>query len=243
MSDSTLQQLLVEGQALQEQAVLQAADRMKLWRNTVKLAEAQHPSAQALVATCLAQMQQALSEAQAAWDTIELTDVLRRRVFRNLHDLADAQYQPAFEFLMSCLDHSDATWRLQSLRDIGFHYVTSPESLFVEKTRKLLCDDPDAEVRQAAALILGIRSQWQDRALVIALSCDPQPCVRATAFASLLELAGVSRQKAWKCWEQVKRGERQPTWEEVQRLVVQEGIDLNDKNLSREREDETQVNW
>jgi len=243
MTKSTLQQLLAEVQALHEQPVLGGADRMKLWRNTVKLAAAQYPSAQALVAACLAQMQQALSEAQAAWDNLELTDALRRRVFRNLHDLADAQYQPAFEFLTGCLDHPDSTWRLASLRDIGFHYVTSPDSLFVEKARELLCDDPNSDVRRAAALILGIRSQWKDTALVTALTSDPERFVRASAFASLLELAGVPRRRAWKSWEQVKRGEIQPTWEEVRRIVVQEGIDPNGTKLRREREAKTQVNW
>ncbi len=243
MTESDLQELLAEVQALRQQSVLSGADRIKLWKNTVKLAEAQYPSVEPLVADNLVDMQQALSEAQIAKNSIALTDAYRQRVFRNLHDLAEAEYQPAFEFLMTCLEHPDSIWRWQSLRNIGFHYVTTSNSLFLKKTRELLRHDPDSAIRRTAALILGIHSQWKDQALVTALSCDPQPDVRAVAFASLLELAGVPRWRAWKCWQQVKTGEIQPTWENVQRSVRQEGIDLNGTKLSRKRESETKVNW
>ncbi len=243
MSGSSGQQLLAEVQALQQQSVLSGADRIKLWRNVVKLAEAQYPSAQALVTAHLADMQQALSEAQAAKDNVALSDAQRRRVFRNLHDLAEAEYQPAFEFLITCIDHPDAIWRWQSLRDIGFHYSTAPDSLFLEKARALLRQDPERNVRRVAALILGLHSQWKDPALMTALASDPEPDVRAVAFASLLELAGMARCRAWKCWQQVKTGEIQPTWEEVQRRVGQEGIDPNDTRLSRKRQAETKAKW
>ncbi len=244
MTDSTLQQLLTEVQALRQQSVLSGAERVKLWRNVVKLVQAQSPSVQALVADDLADMQQALSQAQIAKDNIALSDADRRRVFRNLHDLAEAEYQPALDFLMSCIDHPDSIWRWQSLRNIGFHYVVAaPNSLFLKKARELLRHDPDSDVRRTAALILGIHSQSGDQALVTALCCDPQPDVRAVAFASLLELAGMPRARAWKCWQQVKTGEIQPTWEEVQRRVRHEGIDLNDTKLSRKPETQTKVKW
>lgn len=242
MSSSSGQQLLAEVQALQQQSVLSGADRIKLWRNVVQLAEV-HSSAQALVAAHWADMQQALLEAQAAKDNVALSDAQWRRVFRNLHDLAEAEYQPAFEFLITCIDHRNAIWRWQSLRYIGFHYSTALDSLFLEKTRVLLCQEPDLNVRRAAALILGLHSQWQDAALVTALTSDPEPDIRAVAFASLLELAGMARCRAWKCWQQVKTGKIQPTWEEVQRRVGQEGIDPNDTKLIRKRQTEIKVKW
>lgn len=243
MINSTWQQLLAEVLALQKQPLRSGADRIKLWRNVVKLAEAPYSEAQALVAPYLVDIQQALLQAQAAKNNVTLTEELRRRVFRNLHDLAQANYQPAFEFLIACLDHPDPTWRLQSLRNIGFHYVTAPESLFLKKARQLLRHDPDSDVRCAAALILGIHSQWQDIALVTALNYDPEADVRAVAFASLLELAGVPRALAWTYWQQVKRGEIQPTWEQVKRSVEQSGIDSNSTKLSRKQETQTKFEW
>jgi hypothetical protein len=98
-------------------------------------------------------------------------------------------------------------------------------------------------VRQTAALILGIRSQWEEQALVAALSNEPEPEVRAAAFASVLELLGIPRNRAWQHWQQVNRQEMPPTWEQVQRIVEQEGVDPRGTNFRRKPEAGTQVIW
>lgn len=173
-----------------------------------------------------AEMQQILAQAQAARENTSLEWDELTTIWWSMHDLAEAQYLPAIDFFMSCLNDVNSTWRLKGLQDVGYHYQFPPDSTITEKIRQLLLSDPDDDVRSTAASILGIRSVWLDPALMTALHSDPEEYVRYSAFDSLLTLAGIPYLVVKKEMEKVEKGEIPTTFEEVKRIVVEAGIDI-----------------
>lgn len=96
-----------------------------------------------------------------------------------LHDLAEAQNEKAKAFFVEVMQIAeDSEWRLEMLRDIGFHYDLSHDPAIVRQIREMLLSDPDEDVRNAAAMILGIRSSWPDQALYWAMLNDAYNEVR-----------------------------------------------------------------
>ena len=108
----------------------------------------------------------------------------------------------------------------------GYHYQFPPNSAITEKIRQLLLSDPDDDVRLTAASILGIRSVWLDPALMTAFRSDSEEYVRYSAFDSLLTLAGVPYLVVKRKMEGVKKGEISLTFKEVERIIVEAGIDI-----------------
>ncbi|MEW5857690.1 MAG: HEAT repeat domain-containing protein [Cyanobacteriota bacterium] len=173
-----------------------------------------------------AEKQQILAQAKTA----RLKPTLDRGelggIWRQMHAIAEAQYPPAVDFFISCLDDIDSNWRLEGIRDLGFHYQFPPDSVITQKIRQLLLNDPDDSVRIAAASILGIRSVWPDPVLRTALSTDPNEFVRHAAFDALLTLASVPYRVINREMERVHKREIPPTFEEVKRIITEAGIDI-----------------
>lgn len=143
-----------------------------------------------------------------------------REVWKKLHHLAEAHYPPALKFFLDCLDDPDWIWRLDGLTSLGFHYQFPPDGDIVSRIQHLLVNDPEAQVRIAAASVLGGRSRWPDQWLRDSLQLDQDDIVRRAAFVSLLELAGVPPKICQIEEERVRGGAVQPTWEEVQRVIA-----------------------
>lgn len=171
-------------------------------------------------------MQQILTQAQAAREIPFLDRGELKKIWWQMHAVAEAQYLPAIKFFISCLDNTNSEWRLEGLQDLGYHYQFPPDSVITQKIRYLLLNDPDDDVRLAAAFILGIRSVWLDSALMTALCSDPEEHVRYAAFNSFLKLAGVPYRVITREVERAKSGEIPATFEEVERIVTEAGIDI-----------------
>jgi HEAT repeat protein len=144
----------------------------------------------------------------------------------HLHVLAEAGYHPAIEFCISCLDDTRADWRECGLEALGYHYDLRPYKDILNKIAYLLLADPNDFVRMAAASVLGIRSEWPDKALLNALQTDSDYFVRATAFDALLGLAGVSHLKQMEIMDHLN-GEAIPaTLDLLKQTLTDLGIDI-----------------
>jgi hypothetical protein len=144
-------------------------------------------------------------------------------IWNGCHDLAEAQYQPAKDFFVEGLDDPDWLWRQDCVAFLGFHYPL--ENGILEKIRKLLINDPSSDVRISAASVIGRRSIHPDQALFTALLLDPNRIVKRATFNSILSLAGVSYQRITQELEKIKKGETQPTPEELKRIFSDVGIE------------------
>lgn len=153
-----------------------------------------------------------------------------RMLKRQLHQLAESKSLPAKEFFLSCLLDSDSDWRLNGLRNLGFHYPFDPVSEISTQIRTLLLEDTDDDVRSCAALVLGGRSQGLDLALLEALQSDPSEYVRGSAFIALLELVGVPFAVTFGFGEKVYDGEIESTLAEIKRITAEYGIDIEQIN-------------
>lgn len=166
----------------------------------------------------LAEARQALSENRSIYQ-----DILSRR----LHALAEAQDEKAKAFFAEVMHSAeDSDWRLETLRDIGFHYDLRNDPAIVAQIREMLLSDPDVDVRMAAASILGIRSSWPDQALYWAMLNDVEEFVRFCAFESLLKLSGMSRKESWRVYGQLKDGKIPVTPESLKALMGDKFSDL-----------------
>lgn len=173
-------------------------------------------------------MDNVLVAAKLAQHDTTLANTERKVLWRKLHAIAEVQYVPAVDFFVSSLENSDWEWRLDALQCLGFHYDFPADGSIVERIRHLLLTDTDGFglVRMAAAAVLGLRSTWPEAALKSALRSDPDEQVRRSAFSALLDLAGVPVAKKRCEVEKVEAGDIRPTWEEVERILAEEGIDL-----------------
>lgn len=137
-----------------------------------------------------------------------------------LHNLAEAQDEKAKVFFAEVMQNArDDDWRLEMLRDVGFHYDLSDDPAIVRQIREMLLSDPDDDVRSAAAMILGIRSSWPDQALYRAMLNDVDKTNRVRAFESLLRLSGMSYKEYTRAYAQAKTGEIPITPESLKALV------------------------
>ena len=155
-----------------------------------------------------------------------------RKLKKQLHKLAESGDLLAKEFFLSCLSDPDPDWRLHGLRNLGFHYSFSPESETCNKIRTLLLEDDDSDIRMSAASVLGIRSRWLDSALLKSLTSDPDEFVRIVSFESLIQLAGTPIGVAFKASEKAKKGEIEPTFAEIKRIICEYGIEADSLSLS-----------
>lgn len=124
-----------------------------------------------------------------------------------LHALAEAGDEKAKAFFATLLWAEDNDWRLEGLRDVGFHYHLDEDPSIVARMRELLLTDRDDHVKLAAASILGIRSSWPDRSLYQAMTTDADTIVRKVAFQSLLDLSGMSFKEGQAVMKRVAAGE------------------------------------
>lgn len=137
-----------------------------------------------------------------------------------LHDLAEAQNEKAKVFFAKVMRNTrDDIWRLEMLRDVGFHYDLSNDPDIVRQIREMLVSDLDEDVRNAAAMILGIQSSWPDRVLYRAMLNDVHEGVRLSAFESLLTLSGMSYKEHTHAYAQAKAGKISITPESLKALV------------------------
>ena len=83
----------------------------------------------------------------------------------------------------------------------------------------MLLSDPDEDVRNAAAIILGSQSSWPDRALYRAMLNDAHNGVRLSAFEALLTLSGMSYKEYTHAYAQAKAGKISITPESLKALV------------------------
>lgn len=125
-----------------------------------------------------------------------------------LHDLAEAQNEKAKAFFVTMLDSEDSTWRLEGIRNVGFHYALRSDPDIVAKLRSLVLSDPDDHVRMTTASVLGIRSSWPDKALYQALETDEDRYVRGAAFQSLIDLLGLPHDERRELEKRMKGVER-----------------------------------
>jgi hypothetical protein len=159
----------------------------------------------------------ALSEGRSIY-----ADKLNRR----LHALAEAQDETAKIFFVTLLQADNASWRLESLRNLGFHYDLGGEPSLIERIRDLLLKDPDVDVRMAAASILGIQSAWPDRTLYEAMTTDINHFVNEAAFESLLRLSGMSYRECQIVMKQVETGALRVSAESLDSLLGSKFTDL-----------------
>lgn len=166
-----------------------------------------------------------LTEARTALS--EDRSIYEGKLSRRLHALAEAHNEKAKTFFAEVMQSAnDGTWRLETLRDIGFHYDLSDDPAIVTKIREMLLSDPDEDVRMAAASILGIQSSWPDEALYRAMLNDVEEFVRFSAFESLLTLSGMSHKESWRVYGQLKDGKIPVTTESLKALVGDKFSDL-----------------
>lgn len=144
-------------------------------------------------------------------------------IYQQLHDLAEQQFAPARTFCESRLCSVDAAWRLIAVQCL-FHYDLSDSPALLTKVRWLLANDPDSDVRIWLSGILGAQhteaDAWPDAALVRVLAEDPVIQVRFNAFRELLLSSRIPYARALQVFQQFERGEIQPTWAELERIVT-----------------------
>ncbi len=134
----------------------------------------------------LAEARQALSQGRS---------IYKDNLWRPLHALAEARDEKAKAFFAEVMKTAKGgDWRLEAVRDIGFHYDLSDDAPIVAQIREML-NDPDEDVRMAAASVLGIQSSWPDHDLYRVMTQDPNKFVRGSAFDALLNLSGIDRKE------------------------------------------------
>lgn len=144
-----------------------------------------------------------------------------------LHDLAEAGDEKAKTFFLEVIQTANnGSWRLEAIRDVGFHYDLGSDPAAVEIIRKVLPTDTWCMVRMAAASILGIRSSWPDYALYQALTTDQDEFVQSAAFESLLKLSGMSHSECRDIMAQVEAGVLSVTSDSLKSLVGKKFYDL-----------------
>lgn len=155
-----------------------------------------------------------------------------KRIYDNdlnwrLHDLAEAGDEKAKTFFLKAIQTaSKGSWRLEAIRNVGFHYDLSSDLAAVEIIRKALLADQWEMVRMAAASVLGIRSSWPDLALYQALTVDQDESVRSAAFESLLKLSGMSYLECRHIMAQVEAGTLAITPDSLRVVVGEKFSDL-----------------
>lgn len=166
-----------------------------------------------------------LAEARIALE--EGRGIYEGNLIWRLHALAEAHNEKARAFFIEAMQilHDDA-WRYEMLCDIGFHYDLGDDPDTITKIRGMLLSDPDEDVRNAAAMILGIQSSWPDQALYWAMLNDVQKGVRLVAFESLLRLSGMSNKNYTHAYAQAKAGKISITPESLKALVGDKFSDL-----------------
>lgn len=144
-----------------------------------------------------------------------------------LHALAEAQDEKAKGFFVEVMQNAgDNNWRLEMLRDVGFHYDLSHDPAIVAQIREMLLSDPDDGVRIAAAIILGTQSLWPDQILYRAMLSDVNEIARYSAFEALLKLSGMSYKEYTHAYAQAKAGKISITPESLKALVGDKFSDL-----------------
>lgn len=165
--------------------------------------------------------------AEARYALSEGRIIYENKLWLRLHALAEAQDEKAKAFFVEVMQTAeDSEWRLEMLRDIGFHYDLSDDPAIVRQIREMLLSDPDEDVRNAAAIILGGQSSWPDRALYWAMLNDAHNGVRLSAFESLLTLSGMNYKEYTDAYVQAKAGKISITPESLKALVGDKFSDL-----------------
>lgn len=166
----------------------------------------------------LAEARTALSDGRSVYDG---------KLNWRLHDLAEDQDEKAKVFFAEVMQSAkDDLWRLEMLRNIGFHYDLSGDPSIVGQIREMLLSDPDDDVRTAAAMILGVRSTWPDHALYWAMLNDIIESIRLRAFESLLRLSGMKYNEYTYAHAQAKAGKIPLTSQSLKALVGDKFSDL-----------------
>lgn len=152
--------------------------------------------------------------------------VYEDELHRRLHFLAEAGDEAAKAFFVTALHNEAADWRLEAVRNLGFHYDLKPEVRIVAEIRHLLVSDPDDDVRLAAAAVLGIRSLWPDQDLYRAMTDDHNDIVRRVAFESLLMLAGKGYNEVQRIMQQIEVGQLKVSAATLETLIGEKFSDL-----------------
>lgn len=148
-------------------------------------------------------------------------------LWQKCHKLAEAHYLPAMDFFIRELDDPRWNWRRESVSLLGFHYKLDQKA--INKIQDLLLNDPDSGVRIACASVLGNQSKLPDKALVEALVHDANALVKESAFAAILDLAGVPYKIREDDLQKLRAGDLLPTVEQIKEILIKENISTDDK--------------
>ena len=143
-----------------------------------------------------------LPELEAALATNR--DVYADDLHLRLQELAEAGGPEVTALLVRALASPEVSWRVEAVGNLGFQRESGPEALAA--IRRLLREDPDAAVRQAAAAVLPLHSTWPDPWLAGALRHDRDGLVGLLAFEGLLKLAGVPQAAVQQAMRRARSG-------------------------------------
>ncbi len=178
-----------------------------------------------------------LARAEEASARPAIEDQDHDALYWQLHDLAEAHYEPAIPFFERCLYNTNARWREDAIRLLGFHYLDylrGNADLF-NHLRYMLIEDPSSDVRITAAMLLRDAKEdtdFPDWALLRALEEDPVIQVRGRAFESLLTQTGVSYEVLRQTMRRIDHEEIDATPSLLKQLIEEHGLDLPTEELT-----------
>lgn len=152
-------------------------------------------------------------------------------LYRQLHDLAEAHYEPAIPFFERCLTNTNARWREDAIRLLGFHYLDylHGNAALFNRLRYMLIEDPGSDVRITAAMLLREAKEdadFSDWALLRALEEDPVIPVRGRAFESLMIHAGIPYATLSETMRRIDHEELDPTPPLLKQLIEEHDLEL-----------------
>ena len=158
-------------------------------------------------------------------------------LYWELHHLAEAHYEPAIPFFERCLYNTNARWREDAIRLLGFHYLDylrGNADLF-NRLRHMLTEDPSSDVRMTAAMLMSEATEdtdFPDWAPLQALQEDPVIEVREAAFESLLTQTGIAYGVLRETMRRIHHEELSATPLLLKQLIEEHGLDLPTEELA-----------
>lgn len=144
----------------------------------------------------------------------------------HVQELAEAAPAEALSLLVRALGSADPGWRAEAAQNLGFHYDLRQLPDALSALRRLLREDPEATVRQAAAAVLPLHSTWPDAALYDALRNDRDALVGLLAFEGLLKLAGLPPDDVKRAMRRARSGKLAVSVEGLRQVVGEGAAEL-----------------
>lgn len=169
----------------------------------------------------MTETRQELEAALAAGRSVYADDLHLR-----LQELAEAAPAEALPLLVRALGSADPGWRAEAAQNLGFHYDLRRQPDALSALRRLLREDPEATVRQAAAAVLPLHSTWPDAALTDALRDDRDGLVGLLVFEGLLKLAGLPPDDVKRAMRRARSGKLAVSVEGLRQVVGEGAAEL-----------------